>query len=191
MTVLIEKALFWGRVNFVNKARGKSADMHPADRNTWHSNETAALENLTEKKEKKERSKQHLRVCLALDLLASARFLVSLCHALITWSRHGVLRWWISVWLPGLSSNKEVSAEPILACAEHCFTQERVARETLYNQMVDDAPSWRGDGDEDGDAAFFLLCSLFCGCARALRRREMSFTGDIYHGSIAVFLFFK
>lgn len=28
---------FW--VNFVNKARGKSADMHPADRNTWQWNE--------------------------------------------------------------------------------------------------------------------------------------------------------
>lgn len=91
---------------------------------------------------------------------------VSLWHALITCCRHGVLRWWISVWLPGLSSNKEVSAEPILACAEHCFTHERVARETLYNQMVDDAPSWRGDGDEDGDAAFFLLCSLFRGCTK-------------------------
>lgn len=33
---------FW--VNFVNKARGKSADMHPADRNTWHWNEAAALD---------------------------------------------------------------------------------------------------------------------------------------------------
>lgn len=31
---------FW--VNFINKARGKSADMHPADRNTWQWNEAAA-----------------------------------------------------------------------------------------------------------------------------------------------------
>lgn len=105
------------------------------------------------------------------------RVFVSLCHALITCSRHGVLRWWISVWLPGLSSNKEVSAEPILACAEHCFTHERVARETLYNQMVDDAPSWWGDGDEDGDAAFFLLCFLFCGCVKSTEAFEASFTG--------------
>lgn len=72
------------------------------------------------------------------------RVFVSLCRALITCSRHVVLRWWISVWLPGLSSNKEVSAEPILACAEHCFTHERVARETLYNQMVRWCPQLTG-----------------------------------------------
>lgn len=36
---------FW--VNFVNKARGKSADMDPADRNTWQWSEAAALENHT------------------------------------------------------------------------------------------------------------------------------------------------